>query len=282
MREDFAFRGHDIPIKDDLTTLGREFQKRQIHTLAFAPSQSLPGITEDGEVVSYGLANYVRRTLSQFDVEVGTLSCYVNLIHPDLAMRQAALQRLSTYLQIAPAFGTHLVATETGSVNPDFDFTEDNFTRESFDTLLASIAGLLPIAHSAGTFLALEPGQNHPLYSLKRTQELIDYFNGDPAIKLVIDPANLVRHHSDDVRQILAQAFDRFGARIVAVHVKDFQWTPMAKQLIRPVVPGSGQVNVQDLVYLANDRQPFGIKCFDELPGGNLDRTLALPWVGQL
>lgn len=281
MRRDFGFRGHDLPVQDDVEGLAQAAESRGIHTLQFALPLSLPTISDHGNKISQGLGNYVRRTFADHDVEVGILSCYVNMIDPDQTARQAALARLSRYLQYAPAFGTRIVATETGSVVAGFPYTEKNFAQAPLEALYAAVETVLPAAHAAGTFLALEPGVNHPLYSLDRTAELLAHFHDDPALKLIIDPVNLLQPNHHDVAGILKAAFERFNDKIVAVHIKDYQWTPDAPRLVKTVVPGTGEQDIQPLIDLAEAYQPFGIKCLDELEAAHIDEALATPVVQQ-
>ncbi|WP_390407224.1 sugar phosphate isomerase/epimerase family protein [Lacticaseibacillus jixiensis] len=281
MRYDFGFRGHDLPVQDDIAGIAAAAQKRGIHTLQFALPLSLPTLTDHGNKISEGLGNYVRRVFADHGVAVGILSCYVNMIDPDQQARKAALDRLKTYLGMAPAFGTRLVATETGSVVAGFPYTEKNFTQQPLDDLVESVKTVLPAANAAGTYLALEPGANHPLYTLDRTAELLAHFADEPNLKLIIDPANLLLPGQHDEEGILKEAFERFGERIVAVHIKDYQWTPDAPRLIKTVVPGQGVQDIQPLIDIAEHYQPFGIKCLDELEPAHIDEALATPVVQQ-
>ena len=140
---------------------------------------------------------------------------------------------------------------------------------------------MLPAANAAGTFLALEPGANHPLYTLDRTAELLAHFADEPNLKLIIDPANLLLPDQHDAAAILKEAFERFGDRIVAVHIKDYKWTPEAARLIKTVVPGQGVQDIQPLIDIAEHYQPFGIKCLDELEPAHIDEALATQVVQQ-
>ncbi|WP_054663655.1 sugar phosphate isomerase/epimerase family protein [Lacticaseibacillus camelliae] len=281
MRRDFAVRGHDVLKFDDLDQFGRELQHLKVHSLAYSPGKSLPVTTRNGTTVNVGLANYVRRRLAQYDAEIVTLSCYVNMIHPNKPEQTKLIAQLAHYLQLAPMFGTRIVATETGSLDPTFVFTKNNFGSAPFKTLIKNVQTLLPVAHDSGTYLALEPGINHPLWSLDRVADLIQAVGEDPNLKLIIDPANLVLSGTDQPEQILQEALQRFGERIVAIHLKDFRWVSEAAHRIETVVPGQGVVDVPALIRLVDRWQPYGIKCFDELPDGKLEQTLALPWISE-
>lgn len=282
MRCDIAVRGHDLAHNNDLDGLGQALHQRGLHSLAYSPTKSLPKLTASGEKVNIGLGNYVRRILTTYNVEIATLSCYVNMIDPNQEHQSAMIARLEKYLQVAPAFGTRIVATETGSVNPTFAFTKENFTRGLFDTLVHNTKRILRIARCSGTFLALEPGVNHPLYSLNRVAELLTAVDYDPNLKLIIDPANLVLSPNDRTTDILTEALARFSERIVAVHLKDYRWTDNESQLIQVVTPGDGQSDVKKMLEIADQAQPYGIKCLDELPDGKLDQVLSIPWLANL
>lgn len=277
MRKDFMVRAHDILGTDNLSLLTKNIKERAIHTLAFSPAMSLPETTHGGDRVSVGMANYVRRIFAENKIEISTLSCYVNLIASDLTERSNIISRFQHYLQLAPSFGTRIVASETGSVDSKFSFTKENFEDAPFEALLDTVTQLLPTAHEFGTFIALEPGVNHPLYSLERTEQLLAYFKRDSALKLIIDPVNLLFPESNDIMAILREAFERFESRIVAVHLKDYKWTPNEPRLLKTVIPGTGKVDFKRLLEMTEYYQPYGLKCLDELPDGSLDKALISP-----
>jgi len=255
----YGVRGLDILIKDDLDKWSDKIQAMKIHTLQFALPLSFPETSKGGDLIDPGLGNIIRRNLSKKDIEIGVLSCYVNLIHPNLIERQKQIEKMKKYLQNAKFFGANIVATETGSVDPEFSFTKENFEEEHFEELIETIKQLLPVAQKCGVKLALEPGVNHPLYSLDKTEELLKIFDYDPALKIILDPANLMLDKNDNLLSIIKDAFMRFNNQIVAVHVKDFAWTPGAKRLIKTVVPGTGEVDIKDVIDLAETFQPYGL-----------------------
>ena len=78
------------------------------------------------------MGNYVKRVLEKQEVTVGILSCYINMIHPDLTIREELLTKFEQYLRYASSFGASMVASETGCVLPEIQYTEENFTDEAF------------------------------------------------------------------------------------------------------------------------------------------------------
>lgn len=53
----------------------------------------------------------IKRELAKEDVQVGILSCYINMIHPDLEIREQLLQKFESYLRHARYFGAAMVAS---------------------------------------------------------------------------------------------------------------------------------------------------------------------------
>ncbi|MFD1417864.1 hypothetical protein [Companilactobacillus keshanensis] len=106
----YGVRGHNILIKDDLDKWSDKIQSMKIHTLQFALPLSFPKTSDGGNLINPGLGNTIRRNLSK-KIEIGILSCYVNLIHPNLSERQKQIEKMKKYLQNARFFGTNIVAT---------------------------------------------------------------------------------------------------------------------------------------------------------------------------
>ncbi len=49
------------------------------------------------------------------------------MIHPDCHVRRKELERFKEHIRFARDFGCSIVGTETGNVNPDIVYTEENF-----------------------------------------------------------------------------------------------------------------------------------------------------------
>ena len=73
-----------------------------------------------------GLAWHIGEAFSRHRLQIAVLGCYINLSHPDPAARAPLLSYFKEHLRYARDFGCGIVATETGSLNPDWSFHPEN------------------------------------------------------------------------------------------------------------------------------------------------------------
>jgi sugar phosphate isomerase/epimerase len=165
----------------------------------------------------------IRSRLEDAGLSVAALAGYRNLVAPDPETRRANLDFLARCLEVAPAFGTSIVSTETGSRNPEGDWIDspDNWRPESWALLEDALAELLPVAARSGTILALE---GHVKNVLRTQGQLLGLLKRFPSrhLQVVLDPYNYVSHHLLAAHERLTRAFlDRFEHRFVLAHLKD-------------------------------------------------------------
>ena len=256
-----AIRGHDLSGVTTLEALAEKTQKQKVHTLQLALGMSFPNWPSDSENLNPGLGQLVKGTLQKKTIQVGILSCYINMIHPDPVMREAALTKFESYVRHARYFGAAMVATETGNVLPEIRYTPDNFTDEAFDEMVQSIQRLVKVGEQQQTLIGIEPGLNHPLYSLDRVTELIQRIDSD-YLGIVLDPTNLITNETyPDQVSIVEEAFERFGEKIVAFHLKDFQ---VRNGQIEPVNMRTGLMDYPAICRLVAKKKPGMIVVLEE------------------
>lgn len=90
-------------------------------------------------------------------ITISVLSCYINLIHPDLEEREKRLHQFETYIRYDSMFGAKIVATETGSIYETIYYTEDNYTEEAYEEVLFSVRRLCREAEKYGIIVGIEP-----------------------------------------------------------------------------------------------------------------------------
>lgn len=159
-------RGHDLKNYGSPEELAQKIAAKNIHNIQFALNKSFPQWAEP-EQLSPGLGRFFKRVFGQSHVQVALLSCYSNLIHPDLEKREAILSRFETFLAHAKYFDAAMVASETGSVLPNMGYTEENFSDVVFDDLVQVIKRLVQVAKRHQVMLGIEAGLNHPLSSIE-------------------------------------------------------------------------------------------------------------------
>lgn len=219
----FGSRAHDV-LGGPTTPaqLGEACERLGVRNLQLALGVSFPKWS-DTDRVNHGMLASIRRELALHDVEVAIMGCYFNMIHPDLEERERGIAKFQAYLSVARSLGCGIVASETGSVDPTFAYTEDNFTDEAFEAAVETIRRLVCVAEKAGVTVAVEPGVNHPIHDVDTVSRLLERVDS-PCLGLILDPTALVTASlAGRQLEIVEQMLQRFSSRIVASHLVDFR-----------------------------------------------------------
>lgn len=265
-----GIRAHDIHIFDNPEKLAISLKEHNFHYVQFAPRVSLAGLTQTGAKINFGLGNRVKQAFDQQGVKIAVLGCYINIIDPDSVKREQVLSQFKKYLTAAHSFGTELVATETGSVDPTFRKTPNNFTQVKVDETINVIRDLVATAEKVGALVGIEPGVNHPIYSLATTKQLLQAIPSTN-LQIILDPGSLVMNADDDPVQILKQGIHDFGDRIYAYHIKDYVYHDNHIE-ITPI--GAGCVDIEGLLRTINAEQPNAYAIADELSADEIELSL--------
>jgi sugar phosphate isomerase/epimerase len=167
----------------------------------------------DGELAAEG-----RAALAAAGVRVVALSGYRNLV-----AQQRDLAHVRRCLELAPAFGTWVVATGAGTRSGEHDWADhpDNWSAETWQRLDEAIDELLPAAERNGTVLALEGTWMTALRTLSQVLDLLER-HPSPNLQLVCDPYNFVSYELLPAqRRFLAEYLTRFEPHFVLAHLKD-------------------------------------------------------------
>ncbi|MFB9770044.1 sugar phosphate isomerase/epimerase family protein [Lactiplantibacillus modestisalitolerans] len=265
-----GIRAHDIHIFDDPEKLAASLKDHQFRYVQFAPRVSLAGLTDNGANINFGLGNRVKQAFDANGVKIAVLGCYCNIIDPDETKRAQVLAQFKKYLTVAHSFGADLVATETGSADPTFHKTVNNFTPVKIEETIAVIQELVTAAEKVGCLVGIEPGVNHPIYSLAVTKQLLAAIPS-PNLQIVLDPGSLVMEANDDPVEILKQGIAEFGDRIYAFHLKDFVY----KQDHIEITPiGEGSADIEAMLRVINAQQPSAYAIADELSSTDIEQSL--------
>ena len=249
-----TIRGHDLSEVQTIEDLAEKTKEQGIHTLQLALGLSFPEIPSGTNEINSGMGNYVKRVLEKQEVTVGILSCYINMIHPDLTIREELLTKFEQYLRYASSFGASMVASETGCVLPEIQYTEENFTDEAFAEAVSVIRRLVKAGEKYQMMVGIEPGLNHPVYSLERVEQLIQAVDSD-YLGIILDPTNLITStdYQEQV-QLVEEAFERFGEKICAVHLKDFR---VEQEKIVPVNLRDGVIEYTKIKEIIKKNRPY-------------------------
>ncbi|CZQ98060.1 Hypothetical protein Tcol_1592 [Trichococcus collinsii] len=268
-----TIRGHDLSGVTSVKELAEQTKKQGIHNLQLALGMSFPDMPSGAANLNPGMGAAIKRALSETDVQVGILSCYINMIHPDPEIREQLLQKFESYVRHARYFGAAMVASETGCVLPEIQYTEDNFSDEAFADMVGVIRRLVKAGEEAGMLVGIEPGLNHPLYSLERVEQLLAAVQSD-YLGIIFDPSNLItsENYLEQV-SLVESAFERFGDKIVAVHLKDFK---VEDDQIIPVNLGEGLIDYAAIAAIIAKHKPLSYVVLEETKDDHIGKALQL------
>lgn len=247
-------RGHDFTTVSTIQELATVANDSEIKTIQLALGLSFPTLPSSKAAINPGMGNYVKQQLAQKDVTIGILSCYINMIHPDLTIREENLAKFEQYVAMAHSFGANIVATETGNVYPEIHYTPDNFTEAVFSEMVQVIKRLVKVGERHQTIIGIEPGLNHPLHSLEKVTRLIDAVDS-PYLGIILDPTNLIdaTNYQEQVAMV-ETAFTKFGEQIVGFHLKDYL---INDQAIVPTALGEGMMDYQAIIKIIERQKPY-------------------------
>ena len=164
-----------------------------------------------------------RAVLEAHGLRVAAVSGYGNLVAPDAAARAATLAHLRRCLETAPALGTWVVATGTGTRSTEHDWADDpdNWHRETWELLEDAIGQVLPAAEASGTVLAVEGTWMTALRTISQLVDLLER-HPSPNLQVVCDPYNFVSYELLPAQdRLLDEYLRRFESRFVLAHLKD-------------------------------------------------------------
>ncbi|MBA3380916.1 MAG: sugar phosphate isomerase/epimerase [Actinobacteria bacterium] len=164
-----------------------------------------------------------RAFLEERGITIAGLAGYRNLVAPDPAIREANITHLERCLELAPALGTWIVATETGTRDPHGDWTDspENWGSEAWRLLDDAFERLVPTAERWGTILAVEGYVKNVLKTQSQLHGLLERFP-TKHLQVVCDPYNWLSGNLVPAqKRATAELLDRFEHRFVAAHLKD-------------------------------------------------------------
>jgi sugar phosphate isomerase/epimerase len=220
-------------------------------------------------------AESTRGQLADRGIDVAALAGYRNLIAPDDAVREANIGFIERCLELAPLLGTSVVATETGTRNPESDWgaSPENWTEASWSTLLDALERLLPVAERHGSILALEATVKHVLATEGQLLGLLDRFPTQH-LQVVLDPYNVVSGPAlPAVERTTAGLLDRLEHRFVLAHLKDVG--PGGAEDSTPEL-GTGVFPQRPYLDFLRRRRPDLPLILEHLPLEHLPRAAAL------
>lgn len=176
-------------------------------------------------------------------IAIDAINGTFNMIDRRPAQLAENLRRFEQVARAAAALGCGIVTLCTGSRSDKsmWSYHPDTALPDAWDDMIKTTRELTPIAHRYGIKLGVETEASNVVYSTERTRRYLDDI-ADDALGVILDCANLFRAgmaRAENVRPVIAQAFDALGDNIILAHGKDI----LESDGIAFTAPGRGIVD---------------------------------------
>jgi sugar phosphate isomerase/epimerase len=180
---------------------------------------TLPDRIDEGSCV------WIAQQFRERGLTMAAISGTFNMCDPSDSRLENNLRRLDVLAAACRWLDTRIITLCTGTRDRDdmWKWHPENVRRSSWDDLVRAMKAAVKIADRHEVTLAFEPEINNVVNSVMRARKLLDEV-GSPWLKVVIDPANLVRRGEiSRMWEIFDEAFEWLGSDIVIAHAKDPQ-----------------------------------------------------------
>lgn len=246
----FGIRAHDLGhgSADDIARWAAE---HKMDVVQLAPTKALADLADPARLTP-AYAREVAAAFARQNVGIAVLGCYINLVHPDAAVRQQEILRFKRYLRLARDFGCPVVGTEAGSWSGGIADHPHNRSEEAFAILLDNLADLEREARACDVTIALEAAAPYVIADADSMLRALDALPSGH-LGIIYDPVNLLNAANHTQHEVLFDDFlDRLGPRMLAMHVKDYCPTEGGGMQVLP--SGKGLV---DYAYLLRRARKF-------------------------
>lgn len=266
-----GIRAHDVSSASTPRELGKRVRELGLSAVQLAPAKSFPDLVAGPAALNLGLARWLGAELEAEGVEVAVMGSYFNMIDPEPDKRAQGIDTFIHNLSLASALGAHVVASETGSVDPAFHYTTQNFTDEAFDQTIETITTLCSAAEKFGVMVGIEAGVNHPIHDIATIERMFACVDS-PNLGLVLDPTALITPDIAELQvDMCRDILRRFSGRVCACHLVDFRIE--AGELVRCAI-GCGQAPVRELVAAFEEALPGGYVLMEFTPEADVEQAL--------
>ena len=209
-------RAHDFGRKP-ADELAAEIKSAGFECVQLAPTKAIEGINNFGDITE----NHLEAIKRAFDGNRLEITVFGSYIEPSIQDDEARLKNVgifNTNLTNARKLGVKIVGTETTNLNLSATEAE---REAAYAKLKDSVLRMTEQAEKEDVFIGIEPVAEHTLNTPELTKRLLDEVGSDK-LGIIFDPVNLVLPGSiQNQAEIFGKAFDLFGDKIVAVHIKD-------------------------------------------------------------
>lgn len=201
-----------------------------------------------------GLAMYIKKQFSKYDLDIAVLGNYLNLANPDPQKLAAIQKRYMTHIRFAALLGCGVVGTETGAPNVEYRYEPACRSEEALDTFITNLKPVVRYAENMGVIIAIEPVIRHIVYNPKRARQVLDAI-ASPNLQIILDPVNLLdESNAADHREIIQEAIELLGEDAAVVHLKDFK---VQDGKLLSMGAGMGEMDYTGLMRFIKKEKPY-------------------------
>jgi sugar phosphate isomerase/epimerase len=186
-------------------------------------NMSCAGLPRLPERIHEDFCRSMARAFRERGLAMAAISGTFNLCDPDVDRLVDNLERLEVLGAACRWLDTRIITLCTGTRDPEdmWRWHPENVRRSTWDSMIVSMRHAVKIADRHEVTLAFEPEIGNVVNSVSKARRLLDEI-GSPWLKVVIDPANLMRAGDlPRMKEILEEAFDWLGPDIVLAHAKN-------------------------------------------------------------
>jgi sugar phosphate isomerase/epimerase len=215
-----------------------------------------------------------RRLLASSNLGLAALEADGNLVARDTRIRDAGVARVAHCLEAAPALGTWVVSTGTGSRIPEAAGSgmRDWASDDAWSALCDSVERLLPSAEQRDVVLALRGSSDTVLKTPSQVILLLERYPS-PSLQVVADPYSYLNPHLLPAQERVSREFlDLFEDRFVLARLDDV--AASNGSLSRPAF-GLGEFAQRPYLDFLRERRPDLPLVFDRLPLAEVPAAVA-------
>ena len=232
-----GFRAHDFGAFDTVEDLAIRIEKDFTSSfiqlaLKKAIPNSKPWQEWDEEYI-----NNIREALSSHGVKIAIVGCYIQPTHPDEEKRKSDIERFKKTLALNKAFGSKIIATETGTRNPKGGYSLETSEPKYIEMFYRGLSEMVNAAAKYDAWCTIEAvSHEHTISSAERVAKMLEKFPSKH-LKMLFDPINLVPYDGikeedgvalskpskEAIRKFYSPILDLYGDRLVAIHCKDYK-----------------------------------------------------------
>ncbi|RCW44985.1 sugar phosphate isomerase/epimerase family protein [Paenibacillus prosopidis] len=206
--------------------------------------------------LSPGLANAIGEQFDKHGVAISVLGCYVHLFDRNEERRRQNANRFKELLRYAKFFGAPMVAAETGRNEGD------EYTARDWLIMKETLEELVEEAEKWGVFIGLEAASGHLIGTAPELARMLEEVPSSN-IGVVLDPGNLLTAENfARQNEVIEQAFELLGDRIIAAHAKDRFL--LEDGSLSTVPAGFGTMNYELYMKLLNQYKPHAYIIMEE------------------